>query len=74
MLRMIARVDYQMNMVGHETIGVHLAIKLSFPFLERIEVIEVIIIPGKDDLTVMPPLDDMVRAIWENETGLSRHG
>lgn len=74
MLRMLTGVDHQMNMIGHQTIGVHLATKLGFPFLERVEIIEVIVIPGKDDLTVMPPLDDMVRAIWENETGLSRHG
>jgi hypothetical protein len=72
-LGVVTRVDYQMNMVGHQTIGVHLAPKLSFPLLECIEIIEVIVIPSKNGLAIMTSLDDMVRVIWENETGLSRH-
>ena len=60
-------------MVRHQTIGVHFAPKLSFPFLERTEIIEIIVIPGKNNLAVMAPLDNMVRVIGENETGLSRH-
>jgi len=73
MFRIVTGVDHQMNMVRHQAIGVHLAPELNFPFLVRIEIIEVIVIPGKDGLAVMAPLDYVVRAIRENETGLSGH-
>ena len=73
MIGIITRVDYEMDMVGHQTIRVNLTTKLSFPFLERIEIKMVILITGENDLSVMAALDYMMWTIREDETGLSRH-
>ena len=43
-------------MVGHQAIGVDFAPKSLFPLLERVEVIEIVGIAGKNHLPVMPPL------------------
>lgn len=61
-------------MVGHQAIGVDLTAKFAFPLLERVKVIVIVVIAGKNHLPVMPPLDDVMRAMREKESGLPGHG
>ena len=55
-----------MDMVGHQAIRINSAAKPGFPFLECIEIKEVIVVTGKNDLTIMPPLNDMVGEVRDD--------
>ena len=59
-------VDDQMDMVGHEAIRINLAAKPGFPFLKCVEIKEVVVVTGKNDLTIMPPLNDMVGEVGDD--------
>jgi hypothetical protein len=53
-------------MVGHQAIGVNLALKPSFPFLQRLEIKEIIVVPGENNLSVVTALNDVVRGVGED--------
>jgi len=50
-------------MVAHQAIGIHLAAELGFPQPEIVEIIEIILITGKDYLPVMTSLDYMMGGV-----------
>ncbi len=60
-------------MIGHQTKCVHFHVVVTLPALQGVEVIRVIVLLGKDDLSVMTPLDDMVGTVGNDQAGLSRH-
>jgi len=53
-------------MVSHQAVCIDLAAKLGFPFLKCIETEEVIVVTGKNDLTIIPALNDMVGAMRDD--------
>lgn len=70
---MFPGIKHQVDMVSHQAVRVYLAVKFSLPMLERVEVITIVVGGGKNRLPIMPPLDDMVRAMREEDSGLSGH-
>ena len=52
--------------VGHQAIRINPAAKPGFPFLKCVEIKEVIFVSGKNDLTIMPPLNDMVGEVGDD--------
>ena len=56
-----------MHMIGHEAEGVNLATELTFPLGEVVEVIAVVVLGGKDRLSVMTALNDMVGIIGDDD-------
>lgn len=50
-----------------------LTAQLAFPLLEIFKVISVVFIPGKNQLPVITPLDDVIWHIVRLKTGVSRH-
>ncbi|MDP3013044.1 MAG: hypothetical protein Q8M92_02295 [Candidatus Subteraquimicrobiales bacterium] len=57
-----------------QAIGEDITAELGFPLPEIFKVIGVIVIPGKNHLSVMATLDDMMRAIGKDNAGVTRHG
>lgn len=49
-----------MDMIAHQTKGVHLDTEVGLPGLQAVEVICVVVWVLKDDLSVMTALDDMI--------------
>lgn len=62
-----------MDVIGHEAVSVELAAKFAFPLFEVVEIIEIVVIASENGLAVMAPLDDMVRAVRKDQSGVSRH-
>lgn len=59
-VRVLAGGDDQMDMVGDQAIRINPPAKPIFPFLECIKIKRVIVITGKNNLTIMDSLKDMV--------------
>jgi hypothetical protein len=61
-------------MICHQAIRIYLAIKRGLPLLEIVEIIEIVVVTRKHRLAIMAALDNMMRAVGKDESGLSRHG
>ncbi len=60
-------------MIGHETKRVDLYPLVGFPHLKGLQVIGGVVLPSKDHLAVVPPLDDRVETLWQDQSCVSRH-
>ncbi|MCY1364590.1 hypothetical protein D9M69_514000 [compost metagenome] len=60
----LARGQQQVNMVGHQAVGIHLDAKRILQLPQVSDVALVVVRFDKHHLTVMTALDDMVRIIW----------
>ena len=60
--------DEQMDVIAHESIGIHLAGQARFPCLQGLSIVCVVVVGRKDKLLVVAPLDDVVGnppwAVW----------
>ncbi len=72
-VRCVIGFQEEMDMISHQTKGGDLHPVLYFPCLEGFEIIGIIGLLGKDDVPVMPPLENVVRRMRQNEPGVSRH-
>jgi hypothetical protein len=61
------------DVVSHQTIGVHLAIKLLGELFEMQQVEQVVAICAEARRTVVPALDDVSGDLGKNQPRLSRH-
>ena len=52
-------------MICHQAVSIYFTAQCSFPLAEIIEIIEVIVISGKNYLTVMAALDNVMGNIWQ---------
>jgi hypothetical protein len=70
--RLRPRVDEPMDVMAHETIGIHLAGQGRFPFLQDLSIVGVVVVGPEDNLLVVAPLDDVVRLVRHHHAPLSR--
>jgi len=62
-----------MNVVGHKAISINLTREFFFQFSQVSEVVKVIIVAAKYVLSIMTPLNYMVRAIGYYDSSLTWH-
>jgi len=62
-----------MHMVGHQTVGIHPTTQFLLPFLQIIQVIQVILIRSKDRLSIMAALHDVMWMTWDYQSCCSWH-
>lgn len=67
----ISRINQQMHMVGHQAVCVYLATQFQFPVPQVVQVIPVIFIRRKYRLPVVAALDNVVRTVWDDYSGMS---
>jgi hypothetical protein len=67
------RGDEQMDVVGHQRVGMKLAVVGCGGFVEPIEVDEVIRFGKETGLAIMPALNDMKRHGIKVSSGAARH-
>lgn len=59
-----ARRQQQVNVIGHETVRVHLNAVFGFELLQCSKVTLVVLHFGEDNLAIVAALYDVVRIVW----------
>ncbi|MEX2495723.1 MAG: hypothetical protein WD448_06525 [Woeseia sp.] len=58
-----ARFEHEMDVVGHQTIGVDLDAEIDLERLQGIQVVDVIVVLGEDAAPIVSALSERVRGV-----------
>jgi len=72
-LTILTRIQYQVNVIGHKTPGVHLDTECGFPLLQGLQIVLIVERLDKYCVPIMPSRHHMVRQVRNDRSRLPWH-